>query len=63
MSLEEVTVRAGHKVLLEVESRISPLLCNPQGILDHQLRSRTFHLLNIITELMSEGLDGSQLGS
>jgi hypothetical protein len=40
LSLEEVTVRAGHKVLMEVDDNISLIVGNPQGISDQQLRPR-----------------------
>jgi hypothetical protein len=38
LPMEEVAVRAGHKVLMEVDKSISPIIGNPQGILDHCLR-------------------------
>jgi hypothetical protein len=47
MSLEKVDVRAGHDVLMEVDDNISPIVVNPHGIFDQQLRSRPIHLLNI----------------
>jgi hypothetical protein len=36
--LEEVAVRAGHKVLMEVELNILLIAGDSQGILDQQLR-------------------------
>jgi hypothetical protein len=40
LPLEEVTVRASHKVLLEVDDNISLIVGNRQGISDQQLRPR-----------------------
>jgi hypothetical protein len=37
MSLEEVDVRAGHKVLIEANDNILLIAGDPQRILDHQL--------------------------
>jgi hypothetical protein len=37
-SLEEVAVRAGHKVLMEVDISISTIIDNAQVILDQRLR-------------------------
>jgi hypothetical protein len=31
LSLEEVAVRAGHKVLMEVDDNILPIVAEPQG--------------------------------
>jgi len=46
MSLEEVTVRAGRKVLQEVDDNILLIVDNPQVILDQQLRPHPICLLN-----------------
>jgi len=47
--LKELTVHAGHKVLMEVDNSILQIVCDPQGILDLQLRPRPIYLLYIIT--------------
>jgi hypothetical protein len=47
MSLEEVTVNAGHEDLMEVDDNMSLIVDNPLGILDQQLRHHPIHLLNI----------------
>jgi hypothetical protein len=44
--LEDVAVRAGHKVLMEVENS-AMIIVNNQGILGKQLRPRPINLLNI----------------
>jgi hypothetical protein len=49
--LEEVAVCAGHKVLTE-DGNIVPIVGDPQGILDGQLKPRTINLLNIIINLI-----------
>jgi hypothetical protein len=46
--LEEVIVRAGHKVLMEVDNNISQIVGNRQEILDQQLSPQPIGLLNII---------------
>jgi hypothetical protein len=46
-SLEEVAVRAGHEVLMEVDSNSALIVGNPQGILGEHLRPRPIHWLNI----------------
>jgi hypothetical protein len=48
LSLEEVTVYAGHEVLMEVDDNISLSVVNPKGILDQQLRPHSIHSLNSI---------------
>ncbi len=45
---EDVAVRGGHKVLIEVDNDISMNASDRQGILDKQLRPHPTHLLNII---------------
>jgi hypothetical protein len=45
--LEEVIVRAGHKVLMEVDDSILLIVGDPQGIFDQQLRPHQIHLINI----------------
>ncbi len=52
-SLEEVSVRAGHEVSMEVDDNISLIVEDPQGILEHQHRPRPIHLLNTITLLIN----------
>ena len=52
MSLEKVDVRVGHNALMEVDDNISPIVVNPHGIFDQQLRSHPIHLLNIIIILI-----------
>jgi hypothetical protein len=47
--LEEVTVHAGHKVLMEATNNISLVVGDPQGILDLQLKPYPMYLLDIIT--------------
>ncbi len=48
MSLEEVAVRAGNEVLIQVDDNISATVGDPRGILDQFLRSRQIQLTNII---------------
>jgi hypothetical protein len=50
LSLEEVTVRAGHKVLMEIDYSLL-IVFDPQWILDQQLRVNPISFLNIITIL------------
>ncbi len=47
--LEEVAVRAGCKVLLEVDESFLLIVGDPQWISDHQLRSHPVGLLDVIT--------------
>ncbi len=47
MSLEQVTMRAGRKVLMYVDNNILLIVGDPQGILNQKLRPRPIHLLNI----------------
>jgi hypothetical protein len=51
--MEEVSVHAGHKVLVEVSDNILLIVFYPQGILDQKLRPRPIHLLNIVIILFS----------
>ncbi len=53
LSLEEVTVHAGHKVLMEVDDNTLLIIGNPRGILDQQLRPHGINLLNIIITLIN----------
>ncbi len=46
MPSEEVAVRAGLKVLMEVDDSISLIIGNPQELLGPQLRPHQIHLLN-----------------
>jgi hypothetical protein len=46
--LEEVAVRADHKVLIEVDDNIVLIVGDPQGILGQQLWPRSIDLLNTI---------------
>ena len=48
LSLEEVAVRASHKVLMEVGDNILPIVCDPPGIMDQQLKPYSIHLLKVI---------------
>ncbi len=48
LSLEEVAVRAGHKVLMDVDDKILLIVGIPQGNLDQQLMPHPIHFLNII---------------
>ncbi len=50
--MEEVALCAGHKVLMEDDNNIVPIVGDPQGILDRQLKPRTINLLNIIINLI-----------
>jgi hypothetical protein len=45
--LEEVTVSAGHKVLMGIDYNISLIVGDPQEILEEQLRPHPIPLLNI----------------
>ncbi len=46
-SSEEIVVRAGHEVMMEVDGNISMNVVNPQGIFDQHLRPRQVHSLTI----------------
>jgi hypothetical protein len=48
LSLEEVSMYAGHKVLMKVDDNILLIVCSPCGILDQQLRLHPILLINII---------------
>jgi hypothetical protein len=48
LSLEDVAMRASHKVLMEVDENILPTVVNIKWILYQQLRPHQVHLLNII---------------
>ncbi len=41
--LEEVAVRAGHNVMIDVDANISLIIGNPHMILDQQLRPHPIH--------------------
>jgi hypothetical protein len=49
LSLKEVTVHSGNKVLKEVNDSNLLIVENPLGILDKQLRTQPIHSVNIIT--------------
>ncbi len=51
LSLEDVTVHAGHKVLIKADY-ILAIVDNPQGILNQQLRSCPIQILNTIIVLI-----------
>ncbi len=53
LPLEDVTVRAGRKVLMEVDDKSALIVGNLQGILGQQLRPHPVHLLNIIYLLLN----------
>jgi hypothetical protein len=46
LSFEEVAVRAGHEVLMELDDSILLIVDDPQGILYWQLRPHPIHFLN-----------------
>ncbi len=48
LPLEEVAVRAGHKVLMGVDDMISLIVGDPQGILDEQPRPHPIYLIDIV---------------
>ncbi len=48
LSLEQVAVHPGQKVSIEIDDNISPIVGDPEMILDLLHRSHTIHLLNII---------------
>jgi hypothetical protein len=51
--LEEVAVRVGRKVLMEVDDNILLIVSDPQGILDQQLRPHPSHLLKITINILN----------
>jgi hypothetical protein len=51
--LEDVPVRAGHKVLMEADDNILMIIGDPQGILDQQLRLRPINLLIIVILILN----------
>ncbi len=53
MSLEEVAVCTGHKVLVEVDNNILLIVGKLQGILYKQFRPCRVHFLNIIFMLIN----------
>ncbi len=53
LSLEEVALCAGHKVLMEADDNLLPIIGDPHWILHEYLRPRTIHLLNIIIILIN----------
>jgi hypothetical protein len=50
--LEDVAVRASHKVLVEVDDNILPTVGNIKWILYQQLRPHPVQLLNIIIMIL-----------
>jgi hypothetical protein len=56
--LEEVAVRAGHKVLMESDDNIALGVGDPQGILGQQLKPRQSNTLIIIIVIFICLLDG-----
>jgi hypothetical protein len=50
--LEEVAVRAGHEVLLEVDDHSALIVGDPRGILGQQFRPQPIHFLSIILILV-----------
>jgi hypothetical protein len=51
--MEEVAVHYGHKVLLEVDEKISLIVDDPHEIFDEHQRPRPICLLNITIILIS----------
>jgi hypothetical protein len=51
LSVEEVTVRAGFKIFVEVDVESKLIVHNPQGIFVHHLRPRPIHCLIIINDI------------
>jgi hypothetical protein len=51
LSLEEVAIRAGHKVLMDVDEFGAQITVDPQGIIGKQLSLHTIHLLDIILSI------------
>jgi hypothetical protein len=52
--LEEVSVRAGHKVLMEVVDNILPIVRDPQGSVDQKVKPRPTYALIIIIIITSD---------
>jgi hypothetical protein len=52
--LEEVSVRAGHKVLMEVVDNILPIVRDPQGSVDKQFKPRPTYALIFIFIITSD---------
>ncbi len=52
LSLKEVAVHAGLKVLMKVENNSAMIVGNPQGILGQQLRTQLIYLFNIIMMIL-----------
>ncbi len=50
--MEEVSLCAGHKVLLEVDDNSVLIVGDDQGSLTQKLRAHPVHLLNIITIML-----------
>jgi hypothetical protein len=48
MSLQEINVHAGHKILMEFDCYNALIVGNLHGILGQQLRPHPIHLLNTI---------------
>ncbi len=44
-------MRAGNKVLKEVDKNLSLIVVHPRGILEEQLKPLSIHLLNIFVQL------------
>jgi hypothetical protein len=53
LSLEEVALPGGHKVLMEVGNNVSLIVGNLRGLLDEQLRPHLINLLNTINILIT----------
>jgi hypothetical protein len=47
LSLEEVTVRASHEVMMEVDDNILLIVGDPHGILDQHIRLHPIFLLKV----------------
>jgi hypothetical protein len=52
--LEEVAVRAGHEVLMDVKNNCALIVGDPQGILNYQLKYHPIHLLNVIIVVIKD---------
>ncbi len=52
LSFEEVAVRAGHEVLIEVDDKISPIGGAPKGILDQQLKPPLIQYYHILSSIV-----------
>jgi hypothetical protein len=48
LSLEEVAMPSGHKVLTEVDNNILLIVSDPQGTLDQHIKLHSIHVSNII---------------